>query len=206
MKDPEKFSPESVGADITSGDIATVIYSRMKQHSFARQNKYTISFELPPDVKTDIDKRSPSIDPERFKKIKFNCSRLSSPGRSIEKSSINNSAHDNIIALIGSTDNIISASFICSADLKEKVLFEYWLDYIYDFDAREVEFLDKYSTDIIVSQMDAQHTGVYSIKMEKAFPTTLQSVQYDYQANNMPIMFDINFTYSYIRTYDYPQQ
>lgn len=201
MRTPTDFDKNK--ASSLPKDIAATIFSQIKQHSFARVNKFIVDFTLPEKVAEYIKQRDSSLETERLKKIKLNCYRISVPSKSLSKLDNSNSAHEGIIATSGNLDNMFSLSFICSGDLKEKVLMDYWVDYIYDFDSRQVKFLDDYSTTFYFTQLDAHHTAVYGLIIENSYPSTIQPVMYDYQNTNTPVSLELNFTFSYLRNYNY---
>lgn len=202
MRDSEKFNKDA-NSNVKQLSPADSILSRIKQYSFARQNRFALNFTLTDSVSGYIQSRDSSINQERMNKIIINCTRITTPDKSLNVSDTANSAHESTIVLGGYLKPTISVSFVCSADMKEKVMLDYWLDYIYDFDGRSVKFLDDYSCDMIISQLDAKNNATYSLKIEKAFPMAVQSLQYDYQPSNMPVMVDAIFNYSYLRTYNY---
>jgi len=193
--------------DINSISSASSIVSKMAKYSFARQNRFIIEFSLPVYVYEYVKSRdstfSSGIDSERFRALKFNCHRASTPDRNISVLDIRDSSHNSLVASFGSLNNTISLSFICFADMKEKVLMDYWYEYIFSQESRTMMFLDDYSTTITMYQLDGKNKPTYGIKMLSAFPSNVQGSQYDYQPSSMPVNLDVRFTFSEIETFDY---
>lgn len=201
------FNPGAISSSIKSISAASSVLSRIKQYSFARQNRFAIEFAFPPLVLNYINQRDSTFkegdNSERFKALKFNCTRISLPNRTLQSTPFNDSSHEFIIAATGSFQNTISMSFICFADMKEKVLIDYWMEFIYSPLSRSLMFLEEYSTDITFYQLDGKNNPTYGITIGSAFPSNIQGSQYDHQPSTTPVNIDIMFTFSTIKTFDY---
>jgi hypothetical protein len=201
------FNPGAISSSIKAISAASSVLSRIKQYSFARQNRFAIEFSFPPLVLDYINQRDSTFkegnNSERFKALKFNCTRISLPNRSLQSTNLSDSSHEFVVAAAGSIQNTIGISFICFADMKEKVLIDYWMEFIYVPFSRSLMFLEEYSTDITFYQLDGKNNPTYGITIGSAFPSMIQGNQYDHQPATTPVNIDVMFTYSTIKTFDY---
>jgi len=179
------------------------IMSNIKQFSTAKGNRFFISFIPPPDLQTYIFEHDKLLTKDRISKIKFNCAAISSPTRNFATSDNSGSGHDTFIA---TDQNLapISISFNCFADMKEKVFFDYWFDFIYNARKRVFKYVESYSCDDFkIIQMDAKNIPKYGLILRKVFPTNIQSYMLDHFPVNTALRLDISLTYSYLESFDY---
>lgn len=181
--------------------ISDKILSRIRQYSFARPNKYLVSFALPDKLASFILATEPKLTKERLKLINFNCSRIASPERRLEASDVSNSAHESRIAIAGEMRPPIQLGFICHSDMYEKYLFDLWLEFILHHKQRTMMFQCDYVTDIVITQLDQKHDSRYEITLRECFPIQVAAFNYDYQPTNAPIVIDVTFSFSNFSCY-----
>ena len=62
--------------------------------------------------------------------------------------------------------------FKCSRDMYEKNIIDDWMNLIFDPTKHEIAYMDDYSTNIIINQLNEQDEIVHSIILKDEFPTT----------------------------------
>jgi len=176
--------------------VSTEILSRIKQYSYARPNKYTVTFALPDKLSKYIKVVDRKLTEERQRVINFNCARISSPERRLEASDVQSSAHESRVVIAGEVRPPIQLGFICHSDMYEKYLFDLWLEFILHHKERTVMFQCDYSTEMVLTQLDQKHNPRYEIRLSECFPIQVSSFNYDYQPTNTPIIIDVTFSFS----------
>lgn len=200
---PTNFDPNYLKNIINKETDSSTIMSNIKKYSFAKTNRYFVTFILPLKVKEYIIKRDSSLNDERLNKISFNCTFVATPQRAFSLSDSSNSGHECNVPVTQSLTSL-SLAFNCFADMKEKVLFEYWMDFIYDNYKRKLRFFDDYATDEFkIIQMDAKNNPLYGIILRRVFPQVIQSVSLDHQPSSIPVRVDLTLAYMYLEYFDY---
>jgi hypothetical protein len=74
--------------------------------------------------------------------------------------------------------------------------FEDWQFYIMNPDTHVVKYKNEYAKTVTIQQLDKRNRVVYSVNLEKAFPTQLLNIDFSNE-NNQPI--DINVTMTFTR-------
>lgn len=176
--------------------ISNSILGRIKQYSFARPNKFLVSFALPEKLSKYIDTVEPKLTKDRQNLLTYNCSRISTPERRLDVSQVNSSAHESRITIAGEIRPPLQLGLICYSDMYEKYLFDLWLDFILNHKQRTVMFQCDYSTELVITQLDQKHDPRYEIRCFESFPISISAYNYDSQPSNTPIVVDILFSFS----------
>lgn len=201
------FDPKYLKNKIDEETDSSRIMANIKKYSFAKTNRYFIVFTLPPAVQTYIEGRDSIFKnpADRLNNISFNCTFVATPQRAFNLVDTINSGHECVIPT-NQTLTTLSIAFNCFADMKEKVLFEYWMDYIYNNNKRKINFFNDYVTDEFkIIQMDAKNNPMYGTILKKVFPQVIQSVSLDHQPSSIPVRVDITLAYMYLEYFDYNQ-
>ncbi len=86
--------------------------------------------------------------------------------------------------------------FNVSTDMHEKNIIDEWMNIIHNPDTHEVEYLDEFVTNIIISQLDKNDRPVYSVVLKDAFPTACNPVGVSNATQNETITLSTEFAYS----------
>ena len=88
--------------------------------------------------------------------------------------------------------------------MKEKLIFDYWMDLILSPKERTVMFLDEIvCPELRIIQMDAKNVPKYGVKLQKVLPSQVTAIQLDSQASELPIRVDVTLAYMYLENFDY---
>lgn len=93
-------------------------------------------------------------------------------------------------------DNVIMTFYITSSQA-ERLMFETWMDSIYDVKTSQVSFQSSYAKKIEIYTYDRQGQAQSTTILNDAFPIRIGQVQLDADMNNQVCMLEVEFAYSY---------
>lgn len=89
----------------------------------------------------------------------------------------------------------VTFTFILTGDYYMRKMFDNWSNLVFDTQNYEMRYPDTYTTDVRISQLNKQNIPVYTIKLEKAYPTGINAISLDNTAENSIQKVTINMTY-----------
>lgn len=165
--------------------MALTIYDfiqHVKSHGIQRANRFEVQISLPSELSnSDIEET------------------LSLMATNVDLPGLNVSAVD---MHVGTTRSIpydkstgdLNISFLCSGEMREKVLFDKWIKLIFKSD-HSVGYYDDYTTDINVTTLDLQDNEVYKVTFNEAYPLVITDLNLDRKANDSTMEFQVTFKY-----------
>ena len=126
--------------------------------------------------------------------ISILCESVQLPGRQI--TTIDYTADRQPIKVpYGVINEDVTMSFILTNDMYMKKLFDAWLTGIMDLDRYRVGYKKDFTTDIIIQQLNQKNVPVYGVKLENAFPITVNAVNLDSNAENTVQKLSVTLSY-----------
>jgi len=126
--------------------------------------------------------------------ISILCESVNLPGRQI--STIDYQADRQTIKIpYGVINEDVTMSFILTNDYYMKQLFDKWMSGIFDVENYRVGYKKDFVTDVVIQQLNKNNVPIYSVRLEDAFPVTMQSIQLDSNSENT--IQKLNVTLSY---------
>lgn len=126
--------------------------------------------------------------------ISILCESVNLPGRQI--STVDYQADRQTIKIpYGIINEDVTMSFILTNDYYMKKLFDKWMSGIFDVEKYRVGYKKDFVTDVVIQQLNKNNVPVYSVRLEDAFPVTMQSIQLDSNSENT--IQKLNVTLSY---------
>ena len=101
-----------------------------------------------------------------------------------------------------SIDGDVTMHFIVTNDYYAKTLFETWMSSIVDTEGYQLGYKNDYSTDIVIQQLNQQNIPIYSVRLEGAFPVTVNAVSLDSNAENTIQKMSVTLSYENFVTED----
>lgn len=89
----------------------------------------------------------------------------------------------------------VTFTFILTGDYYMRKMFDNWLELVFDTNKYEMRYPDTYTTDIRIAQLNKQNIPVYTVKLEKAYPTAINAISLDNTAENSIQKVSVNVTY-----------
>lgn len=126
--------------------------------------------------------------------ISLLCESCSLPGRQITTMDYQ-SIRQPIKMPNGYINEDITFSFHLTHDYYIKKMFDKWVSAVIDFKNYRVRYQNEYTTDVIIQQLDKKNIPIYGIKLYKAFPVTINSINLDNTAENTPQKVSVTMAY-----------
>lgn len=77
----------------------------------------------------------------------------------------------------------IDLTFIVDDDMKQKVFFDAWLNYINPLSTNNVKYKSDYSTGLTINQYDVNNALTYSVTLADAFPISMNQMDLDWSGD-----------------------
>ena len=142
-----------------------------------------------------------------IKDFSFRCEKAEFPGRSIATSDDTGGGGPALKLPYDVTYNDISISVICSADMKERVFFESWIDSIVGRAGLTngahagglISYFDDYArgVSLVVRQLDEAGNTLIRYRMEDVYPITISPMNATWEEVNSYQRFGVTFFYRY---------
>lgn len=160
-----------------------------KRGGVARGNRYSVTIIPPTQTLINLDPLdlaqaalSGNLNAGRLvndpRDINILCSSCSIPGSAIQTAEYN--PYGNFQSKMATNKIFDDAefTFLLTNDYYVKKLFDKWQSIIATgVEAPIVAYKDDYVADVIIQQLDQKNTPIYSIKLIRAFPTTVGAIQ-----------------------------
>ena len=86
-------------------------------------------------------------------------------------------------------------TFILTNDYFIKKLFDSWLTSIFDVERYRAGYKKDFTCDIIIQQLNNKNIPVYGVKLEGAFPVTVNAINLDSGAENTVQKISVTMSY-----------
>lgn len=97
----------------------------------------------------------------------------------------------------------VNLAFICSDDMKEKILFDNWMEKISNSKASgsnvrfDFNYKEQYATTVVITQYDLKGKPSYTTKLFEAFPISVHPLKLDWGATDEIHKLMVTFAYRY---------
>jgi hypothetical protein len=126
--------------------------------------------------------------------ISMLCDSVSIPGKQI--STIDYQAQKQSIKIpYGTLHDDVSLTFLLTNDYYMKSVFDQWINNIVNTDTYGVSYKKDITTDVIIQQLDEQNTPIYGVKLEGAFPTTMNEIVLSNESTDTIQKLNVSFSY-----------
>ena len=126
--------------------------------------------------------------------ISILCESVQLPGRQI--TTIDYTADRQTIKIpYGIINEDVTMSFLLTNDFYIKKLFDSWMSGIFDVERYRVGYKKDFTTDIVIQQLNQQNIPVYGVRLEGAFPITVNAVNLDSNAENTIQKMSVTLSY-----------
>ena len=91
----------------------------------------------------------------------------------------------------------VNLTFLLTHDYSMRTYFENWQGSIIGTDTYEVSYKNEYARDVIIQQLNhGDNSVVYSCKLIRAFPTTMQAIELGDDAQNQLTQLSVQLSYT----------
>ena len=157
--------------------------TQVKTQGLARTNRYVVYFNLPWEPENNLRDTLLFCDQVQIPGTNYNTADIRTFGE-ITKAPYERLYED------------INMSFYVDKEMKNKLLFDKWLNHIQDPFSRNFNYYDTYRTDIVIEVQDLKDQSRYGIKLFEAYPKSVGAIQLDYAGKDI-MKLSVNFAYKY---------
>ena len=126
--------------------------------------------------------------------INLLCDAVSIPGKQI--STLDYQAEKQSIKIpYGYIHDDISLSFLLTNDFYMKTVFDTWINSIINMETYTVAYKKDITCDVIIQQLDEKNTPIYGVKLEGAFPTTINELVLSNESSDTIQKLNVSFSY-----------
>jgi hypothetical protein len=176
-----------------------------KKGGLARANRFRVIFTPPTQSLLNLNPQTiiSSVISGNFsaknlindpRDIDILCDSVSIPGRQI--STIDYIAEKQSVKIpYGELHDDVTCTFLLTNDYYMKTVFDSWIGSIVDMDQYSLAYKKDITTDVIIQQLDEENTPIYGVKLEGAFPTTVNDIELSNESENTIQKLGVSFSY-----------
>ena len=175
-----------------------------KKGGLARPNRFNVIFTPPSQSILNLDVGSiiGSVLSGNFeadnlindpRDISLLCQSVTLPGRNISTFDHQDFKQSNKFPYTF-IDGDVTISFLLTNDYYMRKMFDNWMSNIFSADSYIVGYKKNYAVDLIIQQLDQKNTPVYGTKLEKAFPTAIESTELSQDGQEV-VRMSVTFAY-----------
>jgi hypothetical protein len=176
-----------------------------KKGGLARANRFRVIFTPPTQSLLNLNPQTiiSSVISGNFsaknlindpRDIDILCDSVSIPGRQI--STIDYIAEKQSVKIpYGELHDDVTCTFLLTNDYYMKTVFDSWIGSIVDIDQYSLAYKKDITTDVIIQQLDEENTPIYGVKLEGAFPTTVNDIELSNESENTIQKLGVSFSY-----------
>ena len=161
------------------------LVSKISDYGVARPNRFEAEILFPAAVQSAFAGSSEAVSV----KVKS----LTMPGRNIstfEHGDVNQTNKFPYTFI----DDDITFTFLLTNDYYMRQMFDNWMSGIFDTQSYRVGYKKDYSVDVIIQQLNQKDIPVYGVKLEKAFPITMNSIELN-QDSQTVLQMSVTFAF-----------
>jgi hypothetical protein len=174
----------------TPGNINSMMDSIL-QSGVAHGNRYEMII-LPP--------RELTVDFSFLQQLSVRCSSISIPSKSLATQSNRLYGPARNFPFEMTYPGELNATFILSADLRERQFFDAWLDYICNPQDFKMEYYDNYVTEIQINALNRDDGFYHVCTLEEAYPKSVGEIQLGYDKDGDLMQQEVSFHFRKFRS------
>ena len=188
------------------GVLNEVLSGYHSDDGFARANRYEVMLHAPSGEKGTGKANLQNIFSQvmsaakgdgTVRKTGLRCESISFPGRNLDTSPDTNIYGPTREIVSGFSFAEVSATFVCSADMREKLFFETWQRLAFDPQSWALGYYDDYVGSVDIHQLDQSNRKRYGVQLIEAFPKTIAEQSLSYASNDTIHKINVTFSYRY---------
>lgn len=173
-----------------------------KRIGFAKTNRFAIYMSLPvvsinpTRILTNVVSGNLGVgdflnDP---RDISLLCESCALPGRQIATNDHQYKLKTNKKAY-GYLNEDVTFSFLLTGDYYIKGVFDNWQNSIFNQERGTLNYKEDYTSNVIIQQLNDDHTPVYTCTLRNAFPTTVSSIELSNSGENQIARVSVTMSY-----------
>ena len=204
-----KFNFSNVLGGAAFGGLNAFLQHNASRDGYAKQTRYEVIIGLPSGVTQgsadDAGETAMSsnvigqLQGETARRISFRCDSISIPGRALRtqmNGNIYGPPHEIVQGIVYAP---VEATFYCGSDLAERYFFEEWQKVTYNPNTYDINYYKEYVGSIDIYQLNEQDERTYGVRLEEAFPKSINEIPYGHGNNNAINKLTVSFSYRKFR-------
>jgi hypothetical protein len=126
--------------------------------------------------------------------ISMLCDSVSMPGKQISTIDYQ-TVKQSIKIPYGTLHDDVNLTFLLTNDYYMKTVFDTWINSIVDVNKYCVSYKKDITCDVIIQQLDEQDVPIYGVKLEGAFPTTMNEIVLSNESTDTIQKLSVSFSY-----------
>ncbi len=188
------------------GVLNEILSGYRSKDGFARANRYEVMLHAPTGEKGTGKANLQNIFSQimgqakgdgTVRKTGLRCESISFPGRNLDTTPDQNIYGPTREIVSGFSFADVSATFVCSSDMREKLFFETWQRLAFDPQTWALGYYDDYVGAVDIHQLDEQDNKRYGVQLMEAFPKTIAEQSLGYGQNDTLHKINVTFSYRY---------
>jgi hypothetical protein len=157
------------------------------QKDVARQNRFDVLISSPPILQDYAN---------NFDSLTYRCESAQLPSRTFGTVDQKFGSNPTQKFPMHTSYNDLQLTFIVSGNMKEKNLFDVWMEFINPTTTFDFTYKEDFMTSITVTQYDLSNKQTYSVEFHNAFPIAVNQLDLDW-SNDGHHKLTVDFTYDY---------
>ena len=201
-----KFNFSNVLGGAVFGGLNAILQHNASRDGYSKANRYEVVIGLPSGTNNAEAGDSAQsgnlisqLHGETARRISFRCDSISLPGRNL-RTQMNGNIYGPPHEMVqGQTFAEVAASFYAGSDLAERYFFEEWQKVSYNPDTYNINYYKEYVGAVEIYTLNEQGERTYGVRLEEAFPTTVDAIALGHASNNTINKVNVSFKYRYWR-------
>ena len=201
-----KFNFSNVLGGAVFGGLNAILQHNASRDGYSKANRYEVVIGLPSGTNNAEAGDSAQsgnlisqLHGETARRISFRCDSISLPGRNL-RTQMNGNIYGPPHEIVqGQTFAEVAASFYAGSDLAERYFFEEWQKVSYNPDTYNINYYKEYVGAVEIYTLNEQGERTYGVRLEEAFPTTVDAIALGHASNNTINKVNVSFKYRYWR-------
>jgi len=128
--------------------------------------------------------------------VGYSCSTATLPGMALSTFEIRQDKAHQTKRPYDKTFDAVNLTFQVSNDMKERKMFESWINAIYDIDKNTFEYPENYFSSIKIKQLSNDKNILRTVELIDAYPTNMSAITLSYDTENTIETFEVQFAYT----------
>ena len=189
------------------GSLNAFLSHNASRDGYAKPNRYEVILGLPSGAVSSPETSGKDasattvrlLDSSAARRISFRCDTIAIPGRNL-RTQMNGNIYGPPHEIVqGQTYGEVQASFYLGSDLAERYFFEQWQKVTYNSETFNINYYKEYVGSVDIFQLNEQDERTYGVRLEEAFPKTINEISYGHGNNNAINKLTVSFSYRKFR-------
>ena len=202
-----RFNFSNVLGGAAFGSLNAFLQHNASRDGYSKPNRYEVILGLPSGAVSSPETSGKDasattvrlLDSDAARRISFRCDTIAIPGRNL-RTQMNGNIYGPPHEIVqGQTYGEVQASFYLGNDLAERYFFEQWQKVTYNSETFNINYYKEYVGSVDIFQLNEQDERTYGVRLEEAFPKTINEISYGHGNNNAINKLTVSFSYRKFR-------